>query len=182
MEKALGRPTGYTYQLAQQICERLSTTDRGLQDICGDNDMPGKSTVWRWLSQYPEFWEMYTRAREFQTEIMYDEMERIALEPLPETDVFDLLGNNVGSAVNGSVAMAEVQRRKLIIDVIKFKLAKLQPKRFGDNKNMSIDVKVRHSVSTEQFNKIFHEAGKALLAEPTEDIDHEEIEDDEDLM
>lgn len=163
MSKALGRPTKYSLELCESICERLSTTKRGLEDICTDADMPGKSTVWRWIGKYPDFWEMYARARKFQTEIMFDEMRQIACSPLID---------EYGEPLSAGMAMAVVQQRKLIIDTIKFMLSKLQPDRFGDNRNMNVDVKVNHSVSKEQFQKLLD---AAIAPIQIEDAEIEEI-------
>ncbi len=57
-----GRPTIFNIEIVAKICDMLTTTDRGLNDICKDDDMPSKSTVWRWLSSYPDFWDIYTKA------------------------------------------------------------------------------------------------------------------------
>lgn len=59
-----GRPTDYTPELASIICERLSEEEGGLVEVCKAEDMPARSSVYLWLSQHPEFSDMYTRARE----------------------------------------------------------------------------------------------------------------------
>jgi len=166
MGTTIGRPTKYTPELADLICERLSTTNRGLQNICDDPDMPGKTAVWRWLSQYPDFREKYVRAREYQTELLYDDLNNVATAPLVDP---------WGNPMDGGNAMAEVQRRKLVCDNIKFILAKLQPKRFGDNRNMTVDVNVRKQITPEEFLQLRQELAKKNLMPPAEDIDHEEV-------
>lgn len=163
--KTLGRPTKYSPEFAKLFCERLTTTQRGVDDICGDDDMPSKSSVWRWLSSNPDFWEMYTQARDFQTELMYDEISNIAYQPLTDN------GKSVedgGRLLDAGMAMAVMQQRKLIIDVLKFKLAKLQPKRFGDNRNVNVDVKVHRAVSPQEYERLLEEASKAPQIEDAE--------------
>ena len=59
-----GRPTDYTPELASIICERLSTEEGGLSEICKADDMPSPSTVYLWLTKHKEFSEMYAHARE----------------------------------------------------------------------------------------------------------------------
>lgn len=167
MNGKTGRPTGYTIEIAEAICEALSSTRRSLNAICAEGDMPEVRTVWRWLSKHPEFWDMYTKARDFQTELMYDDMEDIITAPLVDA---------WGSPLDGPMAMAEVQRRKLAVDTMKFKLAKLQPKRFGENKNIALDVKVSKQLTPGEFAQLL-DAAKAIpsIEQPVEDIDHEVI-------
>ena len=49
-----GRPTDYTLELATLICERMVEGET-LRKICADDDMPHRSTVFRWLMRHPEF-------------------------------------------------------------------------------------------------------------------------------
>jgi len=41
-----GRPTSYSPEIADAICEELSTTDHSLERICKAEGMPSRSTVW----------------------------------------------------------------------------------------------------------------------------------------
>lgn len=173
MDTRIGRPTKYTDEIGLRICELISTSDITMGDISAMPDMPDRSTIFRWLQTHTDFRDLYVRAREMQTELGYDKMEEIAEAPLPTMDIKDDEGNVIGEAIDAGAAMAEIQRRKLQIDVIKFKLVKLQPKRFGDNKNMNVDVKVKHQLSAEQFAKLLDTAAKA---DDVEDIEHEEVE------
>ena len=59
-----GRPSTYTPELAAEICERLSTEEGGLNEVCKADDMPAPSTVYLWIAKHSEFSEMYARARE----------------------------------------------------------------------------------------------------------------------
>lgn len=149
-----GRPTTYSYETAERICVELSTSDATLAEVCGKEGMPNRATVFRWLAKYPEFRDLYAHAREFQTETLYDDMADIADAPFDESPVLDSEGEVVGYKVEAGVAMAEIQRRKLRIDVIKFKLVKLQAKRFGDRSTMDVNVDVKHKLSREQFDKL----------------------------
>ncbi len=57
-----GRPTKFTPQITDRICERLMDGD-SLRRICADRNMPDKSQVFRWLSQNEAFRDQYARAR-----------------------------------------------------------------------------------------------------------------------
>ena len=49
-----GRPTDYTPELATLICERMVEGET-LRKICADDEMPNRSTVFRWLVKHQEF-------------------------------------------------------------------------------------------------------------------------------
>lgn len=177
-DKIQGRPTDYSLELAERICQVLCASDATVTDVCAPADMPNRSTVFRWLAKYPEFRDLYVRAREFQSELLYDDMAEIANAPFEEVPVFDLLGNQLGVKVDAGAAMAEMQRRKLQIDVIKFKLVKLQARRFGDNRSMDLNVKVNHNVSSEQYKQLLETAKAAPRIEaPEAYTDFEELAD-----
>lgn len=163
-----GRPPGYSPEIADKICALLASGNIGLEKLCQDpaNELPPPSTVWSWLNKYPDFLEKYVRARERQTELEYDSMKEVASAPLVDEN---------GYPLNPQAAMAEVQRRKLEVDVMKFRLVKLQPKRFGERKDVDLNIGVKHSLTDDQFAKLLSTAAEAALPEPSDD-EAEEIE------
>jgi Bacteriophage Sf6, terminase small subunit-like len=58
-----GRPSSYTLEVADEICERM-TKGEGLLRICSDEEMPSRVTVYRWLDANEAFRSKYARARE----------------------------------------------------------------------------------------------------------------------
>src|SRR5262249_61792782 len=72
------RPSRYSHEIADTICERLAVEGESLRTICADPAMPTKSTVFRWLARYEEFRDMYGVAREWQTTVLGDEAIQIA--------------------------------------------------------------------------------------------------------
>lgn len=168
--KTLGRPTAYSIEIAEQICAEIASRVCTMADVCTAEGMPDRATVFRWMAKHPDFRNLYERARELQSEIGYDDMAEIAGAPLPEVEVFDLSGKSLGHKVDAGVSMAEMQRRKLQIDIIKFKLVKLQPKRFGDNKNIDLNVNHSHKISSEQFTQLLATAAAPpQIAAPEDD-------------
>lgn len=118
-----GRPTDYSQETADYICEALSD-GHSLKEICDADDMPTRSTVYRWLSLHPEFSDMYARAREEQAETLADEIIAIADESYGDTKE-DKHGNTVCDT-------EFIQRSKLRVDARKWVAAKLKPKKYGD--------------------------------------------------
>jgi hypothetical protein len=75
----MGRPTDYSPELAEEICERIATQPRGLDFICEtDPDLPSARTVARWIANHPDFCQKYQFARERQATLLFDESLEIA--------------------------------------------------------------------------------------------------------
>lgn len=118
-----GRPSKYTPELADRICEELAT-GRALTRICKEEDWcPDEATVFRWLARYPEFREKYAEARQLGAERRAVEILAIAdEEPMMVTDQ-----NGVTRVDTGWV-----QWQRLRVDSRKWELSKLLPKKYGD--------------------------------------------------
>lgn len=104
-----GRPSGFTQETADAICERLADGE-SLRSICRDDEMPATSTVCKWLGQFPEFAEQYARAREAQADSLFDDVLEIADNATPE----------------------EIHQARLRIDARKWMAGKLRPKKYGE--------------------------------------------------
>lgn len=72
--------TTYTDAIASAICERIGDGE-SLRSICASEDMPSKSTVFKWLAENKAFSDQYARARESQADSMADDIVSIADEP-----------------------------------------------------------------------------------------------------
>jgi hypothetical protein len=107
--KKRGRPSEYTPEAAEKVCDLLQT-GLSLRKICESPDMPDRSTFFRWMREHEDLRNHYVYAREIGAEVRFDEMEELAATATPET----------------------VQVVKLQIDTRKWSLAKQMPKKFGD--------------------------------------------------
>lgn len=135
MDKAkrpVGRPTTYSQETADKICE-LIARGMSLRAICASADMPAGGTVHRWLVEHQDFQEQYARAREEQADGFADEIIDIADSVAPET--------------------GEVAKAKLQIDARKWKAAKLAPKKYGEKLELDADMRVK--VETRSLEDIF---------------------------
>ena len=50
-----GRPSSYSPEIADAICEETATTDHALHRICEREGMPDHATVYRWLASNQKF-------------------------------------------------------------------------------------------------------------------------------
>ncbi len=128
--KKMGRPTLYSEELANLICERVSTSTLGLARLCElHQDLPCKDTINTWRYKYPEFSAQYARAKLFQADLLAEEMLDIADDGSNDwMETFGDDGESIGWKINGE----HVQRSRLRIDTRKFLAAKLLPKQYGD--------------------------------------------------
>lgn len=77
-----GRPSRFSAQLAEAICERLLAGE-GLQEICRDEAMVSVGTVYNWLHHYPQFARDYGRARQLQALVLQDRSADLVLSTGP---------------------------------------------------------------------------------------------------
>ena len=133
-----GRPSGFSPEIANRICEAL-IEGNSLRTICLANDMPSASMVCRWLAQNAEFREQYAHAREAQADTLTDEMLDIADNGVNDwMEKKNAAGEVTGVEYNGDA----VQRSKLRIDTRKWYASKLAPKKYGEK----IEQNVNHGV------------------------------------
>lgn len=116
----------YSEETAGTICERIADGE-SLRSICDDEDMPARSTVFRWLGENEAFRSQYSYAREAQADALFDEILSIADTPvLGEKTKTDAEGNT--EVTTGDM----IEHRRLQIDARKWMAAKLRPKKYGD--------------------------------------------------
>lgn len=117
-----GRPSDFTPEIANEICERLAKGE-SLRKICSperDDFMPGQTTVYRWLNDNEEFRKQYAHARERQADFYAEEIIEIADQP------------NVRTTADGETVASDPQRDRLRVDARKWLAGKLAPKKYGD--------------------------------------------------
>lgn len=151
-----GRPSDFTQETADAICERLANGE-SLRKICTSDDMPGQSTVFRWLTVHVGFREQYAKAREAQADALFDEILDIADDG--SNDWMKRNNpDNPGYAENGE-AMA---RSRLRVDARKWMAGKLRPKVYGDKTTTELTGKDGGPIETAGASD--RELAKAVLS------------------
>lgn len=120
----MARPTKYSKEIADKICEELTTSSKGLAHICKKLDIH-VVTVFRWIDENEEFRNDYMRAREAQADFLADEILEIA-----DDSSQDLLGHDKNG--NPIENKEFTNRSRLKVDARKFIASKLKPKKYGD--------------------------------------------------
>lgn len=129
-EPKRGRPTDFSEELAANICERLADGE-SLKAMCAEEDMPARSTVFRWLSmpEHKSFLDMYTRAREEQAEALFDEILAISDDGTNDwMEKKDSEGGIIGWQENGEA----LKRSHMRIEARKWAAAKLMPRKYSE--------------------------------------------------
>lgn len=130
-----GRPSEFTQEKADNICERLSCGE-SLRSICLDDDMPAQSTVFRWIASNEIFRKQYALSREAQADTIFDEILDIADDGSNDwMEKRDADGAVMGWRENGEA----IQRSRLRVDARKWMAGKLRPKVYGDKTILSGD-------------------------------------------
>jgi hypothetical protein len=110
-----GRPTIYKKELVEKILNRIASGE-SVRSIASTSDMPNASTIHAWVLENDEFSKKYAVAKQIGAEIDAEKIEEIARN------------ENI-----------DVNRAKLIIDTMKWNLAKKLPGRFGDKMDVTSD-------------------------------------------
>jgi hypothetical protein len=124
-----GRPTLYSQQLADEICDWIAS-GKSLRSFCAQDGKPTMQCVMAWLfkDKHPGFIDQYARAREAQAEVHADEINDIADDAM----------NDVIVTEDGIVKNHElVQRSKLRIDARMWIASRLLPKKYGNKVEIS---------------------------------------------
>ena len=90
-----GRPSTYSQELADIICERISFGE-SLRTVCSSEDMPAASSVFLWLRKYKEFSEQYALACEERTEAMLEDIQYASDQAIDDimNEVVDVKASN----------------------------------------------------------------------------------------
>lgn len=121
----MGRPSTFSEKRADEICRRIAGGE-SMRSICKDGK-PERSTVHKWLNDFPEFADQYARACEMRADLLFEQIQDIA-----DDGANDWMQandpDNPGYRLNGE----NIQRSRLRVDTLKWRLARMSPRKYGD--------------------------------------------------
>lgn len=135
-----GRPSKYTPELIEAICERISQGEPMAQ-ICRDDGMPDRSTIWDWQQANEDVSQRIARAREAGFDAIADECFEIA-DNSRNDYIEALAAAGDEKAEQARVNGEHIQRSKLRVETRLKLLAKWDPKRYGDKQQIEHSGKV----------------------------------------
>lgn len=127
--KPVGRPSDYTQEIADTICEQISQ-GKSLRSICREENMPSGVTIFSWLRTNPEFLSQYDRATSERTETQQEMILEIGDEAIVHAETSD-------PKASGAIVSAY----KLKADNLKWSMSKMKPKKYGDKVDVTSDGK-----------------------------------------
>lgn len=142
----MGRPTIYSQDLADDICERL-VEGESLRKICKRVGLPSISTVIRWLASenHLDFRAQYTLAREHQADTLADEI--LAIADTPKQGVTVTTKAVTIDGVTGEETRTKrgdmLGHRRLQVESRKWLAAKLRPKKYGDRLELGGEIALK---------------------------------------
>lgn len=134
-----GRPTDYTQELADEICNTIASSSVGTKKLCKKNpNWPSQDTIFTWLKIRKEFSEQYAQAKRHQVEVLVDEILEIADDSSNDTIIkVDEEGNE------REICNSEwINRSRLRIDTRKWVASKLVPRLYGDKLQYDANVNI----------------------------------------
>jgi hypothetical protein len=106
--KEQGRPSSYSQELADEICDRLSHGETLRSIIASSPHLPSRTTIYRWNADNQDFRNQYTKARAEQADY-YAEL-----------------------IVDESYSSHDAAIGRLRVDALKWAASKMAPKKYGD--------------------------------------------------
>ena len=121
----MGRPTTYSEELAELICERIATHVEGTTKLCNMyDDMPDETTIRQWRFRNADFSLKYLNAKRTQSELLAESIDEV----LQERHVYyDDKGNE-------RIDTGAVARAVAIANGRKWTASRLAPRIYGDKK------------------------------------------------
>lgn len=131
-----GRPKiKCTPELAEKICNAISTTSASLKQICKENpEFPNPSTIFQWIAYDEIFSNLYLEAKQKQVLAHMEKTYEIA----DDVSMDEMIDDNGNVRMNGEF----VARSKLRIELRKWQAARLMPRLFGDKIQNETTVKI----------------------------------------
>ncbi len=122
MTKKTGRPSDFTQEMFDIICERIED-GASLRKVCENDDkLPDRRTVQRWMAKdgAEELRRQYARAQDERADFYFEEAMEIS--------------DNTGTDRD------DIAKARLRVDTRKWVCARMNPKKYSDK--LSIDTKV----------------------------------------
>lgn len=129
----IGRPTDYTPELAEEICNVIASSSKGITRLCSARDhWPCPDTIFTWLRQHKEFSEQYAQAKRHQVDVLVEDILDIADDASLDNVVND----------NGDIGCNTewINRARLKIDTRKWLASKLVPRVYGNSIKYTAEV------------------------------------------
>lgn len=136
MPNPVGRPSEYTQEKADAICEQLAI-GKSLRTVCLAKEMPSPATVFKWMRTNEEFLKQYEKAKQESSDAMAEDIQDIADE---SADDYIEITRDDGTTYT-KLNQENIQRSRLRVDTRKWLMSKMKPKKYGEKMDVTSDGK-----------------------------------------
>lgn len=119
-----GHVTEYTDELADYICDLISTNALSLKHLRLKYYIPSSAAIFDWMHKFPYFAEKYDTAKKLQAKIMFDKISEVTDELKSYID-----SEGVERVDSGLVAMYKMKATEY-----RRMAAQLEPKKYSENR------------------------------------------------
>ncbi len=123
----LGRPSDYTQEMANEICQDISS-GKSLRAICRDENRPSIATIFKWMRDYPDFLKQYEVATSERADYQLEELNDIGEEAV-----------NYAKTSDDKNVSAVITAYKLKADNMRWTMSKIKPKKYGEKVDVTSD-------------------------------------------
>jgi len=120
MANKVGKPETYTKEIGENLCSMIAK-GRSVKSICDMEGMPSLDTFYSWNRKHKEFADNYTQATVDRTEYQLEQLNEMGDISIEEA-----------KNVNPKSSNAVVSAYKLKADNMKWVMARMKPKKYGD--------------------------------------------------
>jgi len=145
----MARPTTYTQDLADKICEQLAL-GISMRTVSRDESLPAMSTMFKWLREHKEFSEQYEKAKQESTDAMAEDILDIADNGTNDYIERENKDGSTYEVINNEA----IQRSRLRVDTRKWLMSKMKPKKYGEKLELSGDKENPLTVTVLDFKNI----------------------------
>lgn len=129
-----GRPTIYSQDLAEKICEIIASHANGLHELHDlYNDFPTPRTIQIWNYRHPEFFRMFQKAKSCQSHILMDKCLTIA---------------NRDEKPDEQDSLTKISRDRVKIAAYSQQAGRLNNSHYGDKKEVTHNGTIEHTESS----------------------------------
>lgn len=114
----MARPSEYDFKLCQEICDRLAEGENIKRILDSDERFPKWNTFRVWKNTKPELNALYVISQQDKAILLENEMDELK-DMLIEKEI-------------------DNQTYNVLVQTVKWKMAKFYPKVFGDNKQVDL--------------------------------------------
>lgn len=129
---AYGGPTTLTWEIAEEICERLADGE-SMKAICRDPDMPNITLIYKWKRDTPWFDRMFKQARQDQVHTLVDEIIDIA-----DDSTNDYVERETAKGTTIVLDEEHIRRSAIRIEARKWLAERMAPKEFGPKAELAV--------------------------------------------